>query len=302
MKAIQKDFWREIRYTRSRFMSILILVALAVAFLSGLRSTAPDMKNTCDTYLDQQNFMDIQVMSTLGLMEEDLEALLDQPGIADGEACWAIDAYAQSPDLDIVAKVYSLPQRLNTITLTDGRMPEAADECVVEEHLLELLNLEIGDTLTLATSGDYEDALMVDTVTIVGVVISPLYISVERGTSTLGTGQVAAYLYLPREAFDLDYYTALYLTVDGAAAETAFSAEYDDLVDGVVDALKPLGKERAQLRRESLVDEATEKLDEAQAELDDAKAEAEQELSDAEAELADARKELGRVPGRGKHF
>ena len=292
MKAIQKDFWREIRYTRSRFMSILILVALAVAFLSGLRSTAPDMKNTCDTYLDQQNFMDIQVMSTLGLTEEDLEALLDQPGIADGEACWVIDAYAQSPDLDIVAKVYSLPQRLNTITLTDGRMPEAADECVVEEHLLELLNLEIGDTLTLATSGDYEDALTVDTVTIVGVVISPLYISVERGTSTLGTGQVAAYLYLPREAFDLDYYTALYLTVDGAAEETAFSTEYDDLVDGVVDALKPLGKERAQLRRESLVDEATEKLDEAQAELDDAKAEAEQELSDAEAELADARKEL----------
>ena len=292
MKAIQKDFWREIRYTRSRFMSILILVALAVAFLSGLRSTAPDMKNTCDSYLDQQNFMDIQVMSTLGLTEEDLESLLDQPGIADGEACWAIDAYAQSPDLDIVAKVYSLPQRLNTITLTDGRMPEAADECVVEEHLLELLNLEIGDTLTLATSGDYEDALTVDTVTIVGVVISPLYISVERGTSTLGTGQVAAYLYLPREAFDLDYYTALYLTVDGAAEETAFSTEYDDLVDGVVDALKPLGKERAQLRRESLVDEATEKLDEAQAELDDAKAEAEQELSDAEAELADARKEL----------
>lgn len=292
MKAIQKDFWREIRNTRSRFASILILVALAVAFLSGLRSTAPDMKNTCDNYLDQQNFMDIQVMSTLGVTQEDLDALLTQPGIADGEACWAIDAYAQTPDLDIVAKVYSLPQRLNTVTLTDGRMPEAADECVVEEHLLELLNLEIGDCLTLATSGDYEDALKSDTVTIVGVVISPLYISVERGTSTLGTGQVAAYLYLPREAFDLDYYTALYLTVEGAAEETAFSAEYDDLVDGVVDALEPLGKERSQLRRESLVDEATEKLDEAQAELDDAKAEAEQELSDAEAELADARQEL----------
>ena len=292
MKAIQKDFWREIRNTRSRFASILILVALAVAFLSGLRSTAPDMKNTCDSYLDQQNFMDIQVMSTLGVTQEDLDALLAQPGIADGEACWAIDAYAQTPDLDIVAKVYSLPQRLNTVTLTDGRMPEAADECVVEEHLLELLDLEIGDCLTLATSGDYEDALKSDTVTIVGVVISPLYISVERGTSTLGTGQAAAYLYLPREAFDLDYYTALYLTAEGAAEKTAFSAEYDDLVDGVVDALEPLGKERSQLRRESLVDEATEKLDEAQAELDDAKAEAEQELSDAEAELDDARQEL----------
>ena len=292
MKAIQKDFWREIRNTRSRFLSILILVALAVAFLSGLRCTAPDMKNTCDSYLDQQNFMDIQVLSTLGVTEEDLDVLLDQPGISGGEAGWSVDAYAQTPDLDIVVKVHSLPRKLNTITLTDGRMPEAADECVVEEHLLELLGLEIGDFLTLSTSGDYADALTVDAVTIVGVVISPLYISVERGTSTLGTGQVAAYLYLPREAFDLDYYTALYLTVEGAAEETAFSPEYDDLVDGVVDTLEPLGKERAKLRRESLVDEATEKLDEAQAELDDARAEAEQELADAEAELDDARQEL----------
>ena len=292
MKAIQKDFWREIRYTRSRFLSILILVALAVAFLSGLRCTAPDMKNTCDSYLDQQNFMDIQVLSTLGLTEEDLEVLLDQPGVSGGEIGWTVDAYAQTPDLDIVAKVHSLPQELNTITLTDGRMPRAADECVAEEHLLELLNLEIGDQLTLSTSGDYADALAVYTVTVVGVVISPLYISVERGTSTLGTGQVAAYLYLPRSAFAMDYYTALYLTVEGAAETTAFSEEYDDLVDGVVDALEPLGEERAKLRRESLVDEATEKLDDVQAELDDAKAEAEQELADAETELADARAEL----------
>lgn len=292
MKAIQKDFWREIRYTRSRFLSILILVALAVAFLSGLRCTAPDMKNTCDSYLDQQNFMDIQVMSTLGLTEEDLEVLLAQPGISGGEIGWAIDAYAQTPDLDIVVKVHSLPKELNTVTLTEGRMPRAMDECVAEEHLLELLGLEIGDSLTLATSGDYENALRRSTVTIVGVVVSPLYISVERGTSTLGTGQVAAYLYLPRMSFSMDSYTALYLTVDGAAEETAFSAEYDDLVDGVVDALEPLGKERAQLRRENLVDDATEKLDEAQAELDEAKAEAEQEIADAEAELADARAQL----------
>ena len=156
MKAIQKDFWREIRYTRSRFASILILVALAVAFLSGLRCTAPDMKNTCDDYLDQQNFMDIQVMSTLGLTEEDLEVLLAQPGISGGEIGWSIDAYAQTPDLDIVVKVHSLPQTLNSVTLTEGRMPRAMDECVAEEHLLELLDLEIGDSLTLATSGDYE--------------------------------------------------------------------------------------------------------------------------------------------------
>ena len=94
MKAIQKDFWREIRNTRSRFASILILVALAVAFLSGLRCTAPDMKSTCDAYLDRQNFMDIQVLSTLGMTEEDLEVLLARPEISGGEIGWSIDAYA----------------------------------------------------------------------------------------------------------------------------------------------------------------------------------------------------------------
>ena len=292
MKAIQKDFWREIRNTRSRFASILILVALAVAFLSGLRCTAPDMKSTCDAYLDRQNFMDIQVLSTLGMTEEDLEVLLARPEISGGEIGWSIDAYAQTPDLDIVVKVHSLPQSLNTVTLTAGRMPQTAGECAAEEHLLELLGVELGDTLTLSTSGDYADALAQDTVTIVGVVVSPLYISVERGTSTLGTGQVAAYMYLPREAFVMDSYTALYLTVEGAAEETAFSAEYDALVEDAVDALEPLGRERAKLRREGLVEDATEKLDEAQAELDDARAEAERELDEAEAELSDARREL----------
>ena len=292
MRAISKDFWREIRHTRSRFASILILVALAVAFLSGLRATAPDMKDTCDRYLDSRSFMDIQVLATLGLTQEDLETLRVQEGVAGGEAGWVIDAFAQTPGLEVVVKVHSLPQQLNLPTLTAGRMPEAADECVVEDRLLSLLGLELGDTLDLATSGDYADALTGTTFTVVGTVVSPLYISTERGTSTLGTGQVSAYLYLPREAFALDYYTALYLTVEGAGAETAFSSKYDDLVDGVVDALEPVGKERSKLRRESLVDEANDKLNEAQQELDEAKAEADAELADAQAELSDARKEL----------
>mgnify|MGYP000246587238 CR=1 FL=1 len=116
---------------------------------------------------------------------------------------------------------------------------------------------------------------------------------------------MAAYLYLPREAFDLDYYTALYLTVDGAAEETAFSTEYDDLVDGVVDALEPLGKERAQLRRESLVDEATEKLDEAQAELDDAKLRRSRSSPTPRRSWRTPERSwttAGRVPGRGKYL
>ncbi len=292
MKAIRKEFWREIRNTRSRFLSILILVALAVSFLSGLRSTAPDMKNTGDSYLDAQNFMDIQVMSTLGLTEEDLEVLSNQPHILDVEGIWNIDAFASGPDLDIVVKVWSLPQRINQVTVTDGRLPEAADECAVEGNLLETLGLEVGDTLQLKTQGDYADALTASAFTIVGTVVSPYYISVERGTSTLGTGQVSAYVYLPASSFDMDSYTSAFLLVEGAKELTAFYSDYTDLVDGVIDTLEPLGKERAALRREELVDDANEELEKAQKELDDAKAEAEQELADAWQELLDARAQL----------
>lgn len=292
MKAIQKDFWREIKNTRSRFLSILILVALAVAFLSGLRSTAPDMKATCDSYMDQQNFMDIQILSTLGLTEEDVEILRQQPGVSAAEGAWVIDAFASGPDLDIVAKVWSLPKQINQVTLQEGRLPEAADECAVEEELLNTLGLSLGDTLELKTQGAYDDALSVHSFTIVGQLISPYYISVERGTSTLGSGRVAAYVYLPAAAFDTDVYTAAYLLVDGARELTAFYSDYTSLVDGVIDDLEPLGEEHAALRRESLVDEATEKLNEAQQKLDDAKAEAARELGDAWAELLDGRREL----------
>ena len=186
------DAVREVRNTRSRFLSLLVLSALAVCFLAGLRATAPDMKETGDLYFDQQRLMDLRVGSTLGLTEEDLDTLCAQEGVASGEACWVIDAFAQAPGLEVVVKVHSLPQELNLPTLTAGRMPEKANECVVEEHLLDLLNLELGGTLDLATSGDYADALTGTTFTVVGTVVSPLYISAERGTSTLGTGQVSA--------------------------------------------------------------------------------------------------------------
>ena len=189
-------------------------------------------------------------------------------------------------------KVWSLPQRINQVTVTDGRLPEAADECAVEENLLETLGLEVGDTLQLKTQGDYADALTASAFTIVGTVVSPYYISVERGTSTLGTGQVSAYVYLPASSFDMDSYTSAFLLVEGAKELTAFYSDYTDLVDGVIDTLEPLGKERAALRREELVDDANEELEKAQKELDDAKAEAEQELADAWQELLDARAQL----------
>lgn len=291
--AMQKDFWREIQHTRSRFFSMMILVALSVAFLSGLKATAPDMKRTGDDYLDSLHLADIQVLSTLGLTDDDITAIRAQDKVEDAEGEYVIDAFASSDSLDAVVKVLSLTGRgINEVLLRDGRMPERADECVVEENMLSLMNIEIGDRITLTPGGDLSDALSQNTYTVVGTVRSPVYLAVERGTSTLGSGTVKAYLYLPREAFTLDYYTAAYVRVSGAAEMTAFYSDYDDYIDAVIDELEPFGDARAQLRHDDLVDEATEKLDDAQRELDDAKAEADEKLGDAQKELNDVRRKL----------
>lgn len=291
--AMQKDFWREIGHTRSRFFSIMILVALSVAFLSGLKATAPDMKHTGDDYLDSLHLADIQVLSTLGLTDEDIAALRAQDKIEDAEGEYVIDAFASSDSLDAVVKVLSLTDHgISDVLLREGRMPERADECVVEENMLSLMSISIGDTITLTPGDDLSDALAQNTYTVVGTVRSPVYLAVERGTSTLGSGTVKAYLYLPREAFTLDYYTAAYVRVSGAAEMTAFYDEYDDYIDDVIDSLEDLSEQRASLRHDELVDEATEKLDDAQKELDDAKAEADKELGDARKELDDARRKL----------
>ena len=291
--AMQKDFWREIKHTKSRFFSIMILVALSVAFLSGLKATAPDMKHTGDDYLDSLHLADIQVLSTLGLTDEDIAALRAQDKIEDAEGEYVIDAFASSDSLDAVVKVLSLTDRgISDVLLREGRMPERADECVVEENMLSLMSISIGDTITLTPGDDLSDALAQDTYTVVGTVRSPVYLAVERGTSTLGSGTVKAYLYLPREAFTLDYYTAAYVRVSDAAEITAFYDDYDDYIDDVIDSLEDFGDARAILRHDELVDEAMEKLDDAQKELDDAKADADKELGDARKELADARREL----------
>ena len=291
--AMQKDFWREVGHTKSRFFSIMILVALSVAFLSGLKATAPDMKHTGDDYLDSLHLADFQVLSTLGLTDEDIDALKEQENIENAEGEYVLDAFAAAGGSETVVKILSLSEQgISDVLLREGRMPARADECVVEEGMLSLLDIAIGDTITLTPGSKMEDALAGDTYTVVGTVRSPVYISVERGTSTIGSGTARAYLYLPRDAFALDYYTAAYVRVSGAAEMTAFYDDYDDYIDDVIDSLEDFADARAQLRHDELVEEATEKLDDAQKELDEAKAEADEKLGDAEKELKDARKKL----------
>ena len=133
------DAFREIKNTRSRFISLMVLSALAVCFLAGLRATAPDMKNSADLYLDQQKLMDMRIVSTLGLTEQDAQALSRHPGVVALERAYTVDAILSLPENDYILKVlsYSPEPGLNAPKLVEGRLPEKADECVVEPLLRE---------------------------------------------------------------------------------------------------------------------------------------------------------------------
>lgn len=289
------DTIREIKNTRSRFLSIMVLSALAVCFLAGLRATAPDMKRSADAYLDAQKLMDLRVVGTLGITEEDASVLEDFPCVTALERAYTIDALIHTTDNDIIVKVhsYTTSPGLNSPALVEGRLPERKDECVVEPALLIETGLQLGDRVSLDTGTDsFEDALHFSDFTIVGTVHSPLYVGVERGSSSLGTGKVSAFVLLPFEAFAMETYTDLYLQIEGMEKLLCYSDAYTDAIDSFKDHLEPLADERAKLRGESLLDEANEALADAELELADAEAEAAQEIADAEIELADARKEL----------
>ena len=289
------DTIREIKNTRSRFLSIMVLSALAVCFLAGLRATAPDMKRSADSYLDEQKLMDLRVVGTLGITEEDAQVLEDFPCVTALERAYTIDAILHLTDNDTIIKAHSYTKTpgLNAPKLVEGRLPEREDECVVEPALLIETGLQLGDRVCLDTgTEDFEDALHFSEFTIVGTVHSPLYVGVERGSSSLGTGKVSAFVLLPLEAFAMEAYTDLYLQVEGMEELLCYSDAYTDAMDDFKDSLEPLAEERAKLRGESLLDEANTALADAEIELADAELEAAQEIADAEAELADARKEL----------
>ncbi|MBD5118979.1 MAG: FtsX-like permease family protein [Clostridiales bacterium] len=282
------DAFREIKNTLNRYVSILVLAALAVAFLSGLRSAAPDMQYTADNYYDRTHLMDGYVLSTLGLTEEDLEALAAAAGIEAVEGCRDLDATA----IDRIVNLRSMPERLNLLKVAEGRLPEAADECVTEHLLLVKLGLQVGDRLEVTLTEDHEGDLENTAYTIVGVVDSPLYVGLDRGSSSLGNGSVDAFVYVPGENFTFDHYTCAYFTGQGLAALDGYGDEYEDKIDALVDSLDGLADERAQLRHDTLIGDAQAELDDARREFEDAKADADTELADAWRELQDGRQEL----------
>lgn len=293
-KALKKDFFMEIRHSLGRFLSIFFIVAIGCAFLSGIRVSEPDMRLSGDKYFDGKELMDLRVISTLGLTDADLEALEEVDGVAKAEGGYTVDVLCPEGDNQAAVHVMSMLPTMNQMQLEEGRLPESADECAVDADYLNETSHRIGDEITFYSGNDDEitDTLVTDTFTIVGAVSSPEYISFQRGSTNIGNGSVTAFIAVPQESFTLDVYTEICMQVDGAKDLTAFTGQYDDRVQEVLDNVEAIKEERQTARYNEVVDEANEQLAEAQSELADAQQELEDGKAEAEAELADARAKL----------
>ncbi len=298
--ALMKDNFKEIRNTFKRFLSILLMAFLGVGFFAGIQATSPDMVDTIDKYYKQQNVYDIQILSTLGLTENDVNEVSKIEGIEKVVGTYETDAKLEIGEKETVAKVLCI-EDVNIPKLLEGNFPQGNDECVVEQSFLDINNKKIGDTIELEIeknkndNGDEIDYLKNNKLKIVGVVQSPLYISRDRGNSKLGAGKVNYYLYVNKSNINLEIYTNMYLKVKDASKYTTSKNDYKEIVENVEDKLSEIKESREQARKDELVATATDKLKDAEKEFNKQKEEVNKKIEEAEGKLIEARDEISKI-------
>ena len=302
-KTLLKDTFREIKKSFGRFFAIFAIVAIGVAFFAGVKSAAPVMKYSADKYYDDYNLMDFRVLSTMGLTEDDVEAVRKIEGVKGVFPTYSIDALTKIDQDEIVLKLHALPidnlsedneNYINRPKLIEGRLPKKSGECVIEAGKIIKNNLKIGDKITLesGTDKDISESLNTNEYTVVGVVETPYYLSYEKGSSDIGNGSVNSFIMIPQEDFNIEVYTELFLTVENAKELNSYDDDYFKVTDKVKKKLENLGEERAELRIDDLKAQAQEKLDKGKKEYEDNKALYEEKIKDGENKIAQGKEEL----------
>lgn len=272
-------------------MAILLIIALGVGFFSGLKIAYESMVYSAYDYYEDMNFYDYHLLSTIGFDEDAEETLEKQEGVLAAEGAKSADIIMHEEDgTEGVMKTMSLPTAVNTLELVSGRLPEKVSECVVDAG--KYTELDIGKKLVVANSNEKEDRdlFKVNEFTIVGVVRSPLYAVYTRGTTSLGSGSIDAFVYLMDDVYDMDYNTDIYVRF--VQDTYIYSDEYENLIDSKEKDWEKFTQDVADARYNRIYDEAQEELNDADETLAKEKADAEKELGDALAELNDGRQQV----------
>ncbi len=293
-KALRKDLWIEIRKSKNRFVSIFLIVALGVAFFSGVRAAQPDMRMTGDAYFDKYKLMDLRVVSTLGFSEENIEAIRNVEGVKTAEPSYMADVLHDTDSSQLVLQFLADADEMNMTSVIEGRMPQKEDECLIDESVAKETGYQVGDTIQVHADNDEDilDTLVTDTFTITGIGANPLYISFERGSTTVGSGQISGFVIVPEESFSQESYTQVMIQVEGAEELESHTDEYNQLVEQVKNRLEEIEGAECQKRYDTLMQEIQEQLEDAQNELEEGEKEAAEQLKQARQELDDGYAEL----------
>ena len=289
-QGLWKNIIRTIRHSLGRYIAILLIVLLGVAFLAGLRLTHPVMTQTLQDYVNAENLYDFRLMTTLGIDEEDVAAISDVASVNHAEGAVQVDFLTTRGDSQLVYQAGELTQDINQTVLLSGRMPASADECAGSSTTF--TEEDLGRTITVDASNDEDtlNSLTCDSYTMVGIVYSPLDISIVKSTTSLGNGVLEGTIYLTSDGFSADYDTVMY--VDIAADSTVYSDAYDDDLDAMKDKIEAALTASVQKRYDGYVSEAEEKILDAEKKLAKAKEEGEEKLAEAKAKLDDAKDQI----------
>lgn len=289
MKALHKDFWMEIRKSKARFISIFLIVALGVAFFSGIQASSPDMRYSGDAYYEAAKLMDLKIQGTLGLTQRDVKAVSDIDGVELAEGSYSTDVMSGEDDARKVLHLEAISSNFNLLTADEGRIPEKSGEIFLDKPFAKNRGYKIGDTISVSEDGDSE-LLKKTTYTVVGIGSSPLYISFNRGNTTLGSGEVSGFGYILPEDFEQEAFNQIYVMVHESGDVISYTDAYDNLIKKIRKRVEGIEKEQCSLRYEEIVAEANEKLNDARKELEDGKKESEEKLGDAKKKLDDGQK------------
>ncbi len=289
-----RSTFREIRQSFGRFITIFVIIALGVGFYTGLKISTTAMVKTGDVYISNSNFYDFYIMNTLGYTDDDVEAALELEGVEYAEGAYNTSAFFNIDGVnDEIFIAHSITENVNKLQVISGRMPESPNECVIDSRYMS--EEDIGTKITLSETND-EDTLenfKYQEYTVVGIVSSPLYLNYERGQVSIGDGSISAFIFIPYDGFNVDYFSEIYITL--TQKEYLYSDEYDALIEEYKDEIDEFAEERADLRYKQVYTDAEGEISDGEQELLDAKAEynkAINELDDAWNKLEEAQREL----------
>ena len=302
-RTYRKNLIRTIRDSLSRFMAVFAIVALGVGFLAGLLATTPDMEFSADKMFDDSNLFDLRLVGTMGLTDDDVEAVRQIDGVQDLMPAYSTDVLVDAANgEEVVTRIQSVPLEqleqkeptgyLNRMTVVEGRLPVKEDECVVQVVSGES-QVQVGDTVTVSdNNGDLSGTLSRTQFKVVGRVTTPQYFSMEPETATVGNGTLQMVLYTGEQNFALSVWTDLYITVADAKSYNSLSDDYTDFVDETAQRIEAIAQQRNEIRYQQVKQDAQTALADAQKEYENKKEEADQQLSQAEQQLEDGQAQI----------